>query len=141
MASSSNMADDARAASQAAQQANAEYHEELARRVIQRLGRNAEFDYSNIGETLGYKNTNKTVQGVYVAIGRLLEREPDRRGDAQRAQETSSDALRENEPGLVLACLRAMGQGTTPSLDVGADSPRGGYLSALFRGVPFRPRN
>ena len=57
------MADDARAASQAALQANAEYYEELAHRVIQILGANAEFDYSNIGDTLGYTNTNKTVKG------------------------------------------------------------------------------
>ena len=135
------MADDARAASQAAQQANAACHEELAEQVIREWGPDHEYDRTSLAEMLGYTNTNNTVKGVYAAIGRLLEREPDRRGDAQRAQETSSDARMENELGLVLACLRAMGQGTTPSLDVGADSPRGGYLSALFRGVPLRPRN
>ena len=84
---------------------------------------------------LGYSETSKTVKGVYAAIGRLRRLEPDRRGDGQLAQEASREAPMENEPepALVLARLRAMRAGTTPSLDV--------LYSAIFRGVLFRPCN
>ena len=57
---------EARDASQAAQQANVEFYiqyEELVRQVIQVWGPDAEFDYSNIGEMLGYSEKSKTVKG------------------------------------------------------------------------------
>ena len=106
---------EARDASQTAQQANAEFYEELARDAIQVWGPDDEFDCSNIGEMLGYSKTGKTAKGVYAAIERLWRFEPDRWGDGQLAQEASkgaskgasSEAPMENEPepALVLACL------------------------------------
>ena len=109
-----------RAAAQAAQEANAQHCEELAKTLIQewgaKWGPNANFDKYRIKVFFGFRKINSTVQGIYAAIKRLLEREPDQRSEAQVAQETSLEALWENDYVVVLMCLTAMGEGMQPSM-------------------------
>ena len=135
---------EARDASQTAQQANAEFYEELAHDAATPSSYGGRTTKSTI-PTLGRcsataKQGRARKECAYAATERLWRFEPDRWGDGQLAQEASKGASKgassevpmENkpEPALVLACLlyTVRVQVLTPSLDV-IQPYSGGYPS------------
>ena len=123
---------EARDASQAAQQANVEFYSTKSWHAKSSRYGGRTLSSTTVFQNWGDARLQRKKQDRERRLRRL---EFDRRGDGQLAQEASREAPMENEPepALVLARLRAMRAGTTPSLDV--------LYSAIFRGVPFRPRN